>query len=110
MVNTYVLLRKRVDELRKDLVGDDGFSKFVRVVGKSAEGKSGGLLDGGNVIQKKRSEESHYTGTLKSFNVLGALGELSNGLDEGNSSLLVSFKGGQYCTGHSECEICFIFE
>ena len=38
---TYVLLREGVDELGKDLVGDNGLSKFVRVVGKTAEGKSG---------------------------------------------------------------------
>jgi len=40
-----VLLGKRVDELGKDLVGDDSFGKLIRVVGETAESKSSGLLD-----------------------------------------------------------------
>ena len=38
---TYVLLGEGVDELGQDLVGDNSLSKFIRVVGKTAEGKSG---------------------------------------------------------------------
>jgi hypothetical protein len=34
------LLGKRVNELREDLVRNDGLSKLIRVVGKTAEGKS----------------------------------------------------------------------
>ena len=49
---TYVLLREGVDELGQDLVGDDGLSEFVRVVGEAAEGKSGRLLNRWHVIQE----------------------------------------------------------
>ena len=56
---TYVLLGERVDKLRKDLVGDDGLGQLIRVVGKTAEGESSGLLDRWNVIQKERSQKSH---------------------------------------------------
>ncbi len=52
---------KRVHQLGKNLVGDNGLSELVRVVGKSAEGQRGRLLDAGHVVQKKWSEESHYT-------------------------------------------------
>ena len=34
---TYVLLRKRVDELGEDLVGDDSFSELIRVIGKTTK-------------------------------------------------------------------------
>ena len=40
------------------------------------------------------------TGTLEGLNVLWALGELSDGLNEGDASLLVGLKGGKNCTGH----------
>ena len=125
---TYVLFRKRVDELREDLVGHNSLSQLIRVVGETAESKSSGLLDRGNIIEEKGSQEGHnaykiksvsfsfkkvierlykspyklqsLTGTLEGFNVLWALSELGNGLDEGNSSLLVGLEGGKNCTGH----------
>ena len=56
---TYVLLGKRVDELREDFVGDDSLSKLVRVVGEAAKSQSGRLLDGRHVIEKQRSQEGH---------------------------------------------------
>ena len=40
-LQTYVLLGERVDELREDLVGDDGLSELIRVVGETAEGEGG---------------------------------------------------------------------
>ena len=49
---TYVLLREGVDELGQDLIGDDGLSEFIRVVGEAAEGKSGRLLDRWHIIQE----------------------------------------------------------
>ena len=36
---TYVLLREGVDQLGKDLVGHDGLSKLIGVVGESAKGE-----------------------------------------------------------------------
>ena len=48
---TYVLLGKRINELRKDFVGNNGFSELIRVVCKSTEGKSCRLLDTWNVIK-----------------------------------------------------------
>ena len=39
-METYVLLREGVDELWEDLVGDNSFSQFVRVVGESSKSKS----------------------------------------------------------------------
>ena len=56
---TYVLLGERVDKLGKDLVGHNSLSELVRVVGETAKGKSGGLLDGGHVVEKKGTEKSH---------------------------------------------------
>ena len=56
---TYVLLGERVDELREDLVGDDGLSKLVGVVGEATESQSSGLLDGGHIIEEEGSQESH---------------------------------------------------
>ena len=122
------MLRKRVDELREDLVGHNSLSQLIRVVSETAESKSSGLLDRGNIIEEKGSQEGHnaykiksvsfsfkkvierlyksphklqsLTGTLEGFNVLWALSELGNGLDEGNSSLLVGLEGGKNCTGH----------
>ena len=58
---TYVLLRKRVDELGKNLVGDDSLSELVGVVGETAESQSSRLLDGGHVVQKEGTEQSHNT-------------------------------------------------
>jgi len=95
-----VLLGEGVDELGEDLVGDDGFGEFVRVVGEAAEGEGSGLLDRGNVIEEEGSEESHDTSGLECLDVLGALGQLGYGLDEGNTGLLVSFEGSQNCTRH----------
>ena len=40
------------------------------------------------------------TSTLEGFDVLWALGKLSNGLNESDSSLLVGLEGGKNCTGH----------
>ena len=40
------------------------------------------------------------TGTLKSLDVLGALSQLSNGLNEGNTSLLVGFEWSKDSTRH----------
>ena len=59
--NTYVLLREGVDKLWEDLVGDNSLSQFVRVVGKSSKGKSGGLLDTWDVIEEEWSQEGHNT-------------------------------------------------
>ena len=59
MAITYVLLRERVDELGKDLVGDDGLGQFIRVVGEAAKSESGRLLNRWDVIQKQRSQKSH---------------------------------------------------
>ena len=58
---TYVLLGEGVDELGKDLVGDDSLSEFVRVVGETAQGKSSRLLDRGHVVKKEGSQKSHNT-------------------------------------------------
>lgn len=58
-MRTYVLLGKGVDKLGEDLVGDNSLSQLIGVVGETAEGKSSGLLDGGNVIEKKRSQKGH---------------------------------------------------
>ena len=58
---TYVLFRQRVDKLWENLVGDDGFSELIRVVGETSESESSGLLDGWDVVEKERSEESHHT-------------------------------------------------
>ena len=38
---TYVLLGKRVDELREDLVRDDSLGELVRVVGETSKSQSG---------------------------------------------------------------------
>jgi len=97
-----VLLGKGVHKLGEDFVGDNGFGELVRIVSQSAEGESSRLLDGRDVIQEEGSEESHDTGGLEGLNVLGALGKLSYGLDESNSSFLVCFKGSQNCTRHFE--------
>ena len=40
------------------------------------------------------------TGTLESLDVLWALGELSDGLNESNTGLLVSLEGGKNCSRH----------
>ena len=61
VVTTYVLLRKRIDELGKNLVRDDSLSKLIRVVSETSEGKSGGLLDRGNIVQQEGSQKSHNT-------------------------------------------------
>ena len=58
---TYVLLRERVNELGKDLVGDNGLSELIRVVGEAAESQSSRLLNGRHVVQKEGAEESHNT-------------------------------------------------
>ena len=58
---TYVLLGKRVNKLRQDLVGDDGLSELVRVVGETAEGKGSRLLDGRHIVQEEGSQQSHHT-------------------------------------------------
>ncbi len=58
---TYVLLRKRINELRKDFVRNDGLSELIRVVCESTKGKSCRLLDAWNVIEEEWSEESHDT-------------------------------------------------
>ena len=42
------------------------------------------------------------TCALKSFDVLGSLSKLSNGLHEGNSGLLVGFEWGEDGSGHCE--------
>ena len=114
---TYVLLRKRVNKLWKDFIRDDGLSELIRVVGESSEGQSSRLLDGRNVIKKKWSQQSHdtynrekrleslkipriLTSTLKGLDVLWSLGQLSDGLYEGDSGLLVSLKWGKDSSGH----------
>ena len=55
------MLRKRVDELREDLVGYNSLGEFIRVVGKTSKSESSGLLNGWDVIEKEWSEESHHT-------------------------------------------------
>jgi len=45
-------------------------------------------------ISKIELEKGQHTCTLQSFDVLGALGELSNGLHEGDSGFLIDLKGG----------------
>ena len=134
---TYVLLGEGVDELGKDLVGDDGLSEFVRVVGETAQGKSSRLLDRGHVVKKEGSQKSHntcekkrsksvsfifdiqkmrnccrcaiLTGALKSLDVLWALSQLSDGLDESDTGLLVGLEGGEHSTGHSVKEVLKLF-
>ena len=125
-LNTYVLLGEGVDELWEDLVGHDGLSQLVRVGGESAKSQGGRLLDRGHIVEEKRSQERHntcnrqiqiqtnkrdkshqsgnglLTGTLESLNVLGSLSELSDGLNEGNTSLLVGFEGSKDSTRHVE--------
>jgi len=91
---TYVLLTQGVDELRQDLVGHDGLSEFIRVVGKSTKGQGSRLLDAWDVVQQEWSQKGHNTGALKSLDVLWSLSQLGNGLHEGNSSFLVSFEWG----------------
>ena len=61
VATTYVLLRKRIDELGKNLVRDDSLSKLIRVVSETSKGKSGGLLDRGNIVQQEGSQKSHNT-------------------------------------------------
>jgi hypothetical protein len=48
---TYVLLGKRINELRKDFVRNDGLSELIRVVSESTEGKSSRLLNTWDVIE-----------------------------------------------------------
>jgi len=43
------------------------------------------------------------TCTLKCLDVLGSLGQLGHGLDEGDSGLLVSLEGSKYGSGHFVC-------
>lgn len=52
---TYVLLGEGIDKLGQDLIADDGFSQLVGVVGETAEGQRGRLLDGGHIVQEKGS-------------------------------------------------------
>ena len=59
VAKTYVLLGEGVDKLGQDLVADDGFGQLVGVVGETAEGQRGRLLDGGHIVQEKGSQESH---------------------------------------------------
>ncbi len=59
--DTYVLLGEWVDQLRKNLIWDDGLGQLVRVVGKTAECECSWLLDAGNVIQQEGSQEGHNT-------------------------------------------------
>jgi hypothetical protein len=91
---TYVLLTQGVDELWQDLVGHDGLSKLIRVVGKSTKGQGSRLLDTWDVIQQEWSQEGHNTCALKSLDVLGSLSQLSDSLNESDSSFLVSFEWG----------------
>lgn len=58
---TYVLLGEGVDELGKDLVGDDGLGEFVGVVGEAAQSERSRLLNGGHVVEEEGSQESHHT-------------------------------------------------
>lgn len=41
------------------------------------------------------------TSALEGFDVLGAGGQLGDGLHEGYARLLVGFEGGKHCTGHA---------
>ena len=78
----------------QDLVGYNGLSELIRVVGKSSKGQGGRLLDTWDVIEEKWSQKSHDSCALKSLDVLGSLSQLGNGLNKGNSSLLVGFEWG----------------
>ena len=73
----------------EDFVGNNSLSEFIRIVSQSSESEGSRLLDRRNVIQKEGSEQSHDTGRLEGLDVLGALGKLSYGLYESNSSFLV---------------------
>ena len=75
-----VLLGKRVDELGRDLVSDDGLGKIIGIVGKATQGESSGLLDGGHIVEEEGAEQLHDTGVLHHLNVLGAGGRLSDSL------------------------------
>jgi hypothetical protein len=55
------LLGQRVHKLGKNLVGDNGLSKLIGVVGKTAKSESSGLLNWRNVIEEKGAEKSHNT-------------------------------------------------
>ena len=86
---TYVLLGERVDELRKDLVGDDGLGQLIRVVGKTAEGESSRLLDRWNIIEEQRSQEGHnaYFNQEKHQFQLRVLGNLAGNVRVSQATL-----------------------
>ena len=88
------MLTKGVDKLWQDLVGHDGLSELIRVVGKSSKSQGGGLLDTWDVIEEKWSQKSHDTSALESFDVLWSLSQLGNGLNKGDSCLLIGFEWG----------------
>ena len=50
--------------------------------------------------------ERRLTGALESLDVLWALSQLSDGLNESDTGLLVGLEWGKHCTGHSLKEVC----
>lgn len=55
----YVLLREGEDQMGEDVVGHDVGGEVLRVVGKTAQGDGGGLLDAWDVIQQQRPKKAH---------------------------------------------------
>ena len=49
--------------------------------------------------------ERRLTGALESLDVLWALSQLSDGLNESDTGLLVGLERGKHCTGHSAREV-----
>ena len=49
--------------------------------------------------------ERRLTGALESLDVLWALSQLSDGLNESDTGLLVGLEWGKHCTGHSVKEV-----
>lgn len=54
------MLSQTRDELREYFVLDDVLRKVGRVVGESAEGEGGRLLDGGHRVEEERAQQHHH--------------------------------------------------
>jgi hypothetical protein len=94
------LFVERHHQLRKDLIVNHTLSQFLIHVGKSAEGKGGTLRDGGHIVEEKWTQETHHSGGLEGLDVLGTRGQFGDGLDEGDSCLLVLFERLKNCLAH----------
>lgn len=57
-----VLFGKRVDQLGKNLIGDNSLGELVGVVGKATKSESSRLLDRWYVVEEEWAEECHHTG------------------------------------------------